>query len=198
MAVVVAAAALAPDEQTMGEGYRILYLHVPVAWLGLFGFMVMAASGMGYLLSRNLAWDEWAHSAGELGWLCCGLTLITGSLWARCAWGVWWTWDPRLTTSLILWLIYAGCFVVRANVPDRHRRARLGGVLAIVGMIDIPLVVMATRWFRGMHPVSPQLETSMRIILILNVCALTLLFLYLLCQRRNHLRHESMFVPATT
>ncbi len=194
MALVLTGAVLAPGEETMGEGYRVLYLHVPVAWLGLLGFVLMSASGAGYLLSRDLGWDHWAHSAGELGWLCCGLTLLTGSLWARCAWGTWWTWDPRLTTSFVLWLIYAGCLLVRSNIPDPHRRARLGGVLAIVGVIDIPLVVMATRWFRGMHPVSPQMESSMRIVLALNVLALTALFVFLLWQRRNQLQ-SSLTMP---
>ena len=195
LTLVFAAAALAPGEQTMGAGYRVLYLHVPVAWLGLLGFIVMSVAGVGYLLSRDLSWDHWAHSAGELGWLCCGLTLLTGSLWAKCAWGTWWTWDPRLTSSFALWLIYAGCLLVRSNIADPHRCARFGSVLAIVGMVDIPLVVMATRWFRGMHPVSPQMEMSMRILLAVNVAALTALFVFLLWQRRNQLRWEDSMSP---
>lgn len=188
MVVVLIAATLAPGEESMGDGYRVLYLHVPVAWLGLLGFVVMSASAAGYLVSRDLRWDHWAQAAGELGWLCCGLTLLTGSLWARSAWGTWWTWDPRLTSSFVLWLIYAGCLLVRANTSDAHFRARLAGVLAIVGMIDIPLVVMATRWFRGMHPVSPEMDSGMRMWLALNVVSLTGLFAFLLWQRRNQLR----------
>ena len=190
MSAVITTAAFAPAEATMGAAYRIVYLHVPVAWLGLLGFVVMAAAGTGYLLSRNLRWDHWAHAAAELGWLSCGLTLVTGSLWARSAWGTWWTWDPRLTSCFVLWLMYAGCLLVRSHVREPHRRARLGGVLALVGVMDIPLVVMATRWFRGMHPVSPEMDASMRIMLEVNVVAFTALFVFLLWQRRYQLCSE--------
>ena len=180
----------APTEQTMGQAQRIVYVHVSVAWLGLLGLLVMAASGTGYLVRRNLAWDHWLQAAGELGWLCCGLTLITGSLWAHEAWGTWWEWDPRLTTSFILWAIYSGILIVRASVEDPHRRARIGAVLAILGTLDTPLVVMATRWFRGLHPVSPQMEPTMRIALLISVIGFSALFATLLVRRRRQLDLE--------
>jgi heme exporter protein C len=180
----------APTEQTMGQAQRIVYVHVSVAWLGLLGLLVMAASGTGYLVRRNLAWDHWLQAAGELGWLCCGLTLITGSLWAHEAWGTWWEWDPRLTTSFILWAIYSGILLVRASVEDPHRRARIGAVLAILGTLDTPLVVMATRWFRGLHPVSPQMEPTMRITLLISVLGFSVLFATLLVRRRGQLDLE--------
>jgi heme exporter protein C len=197
LSVMLIIAMCAPAEATMGDGYRIVYLHVPVAWLGLFGFLVMAGCGVGYLLSRDLRWDHWAHSAAELGWLCCGLTLATGSLWARAAWGAWWIWEPRLTTCFVLWLIYAGCLVIRSSLTDMHQCARLGSVFAIVGAIDIPLVVMATRWFRGMHPVSPEMEGSMRTVLAWNIALFTLWFAVLLWQRRNQLQWESALRSAS-
>ena len=183
---------LAPTEQTMGQAQRIVYVHVSVAWLGLLGLLVMAASGTGYLVRRNLAWDHWLQAAGELGWLCCGLTLITGSLWAHEAWGTWWEWDPRLTTSFILWAIYSGILIVRASVEDPHRRARIGAVLAILGTLDTPLVVMATRWFRGLHPVSPQMEPTMRIALLISVIGFSALFATLLVRRRRQLDLERL------
>ncbi len=182
----------APTEQTMGQAQRIVYVHVSVAWLGLLGLLVMAASGTGYLVRRNLAWDHWLQAAGELGWLCCGLTLITGSLWAHEAWGTWWEWDPRLTTSFILWAIYSGILIVRASVEDPHRRARIGAVLAILGTLDTPLVVMATRWFRGLHPVSPQMEPTMRITLLISVIGFSALFATLLVRRRGQLDLERL------
>ena len=80
---------------------QIVYIHVPVAWLGLLGLLLMAGSGVMYLRTRNRLWDQWSQAAAELGWLCCGLTLATGSLWAHAAWGTWWTWDPRLTSTFI-------------------------------------------------------------------------------------------------
>ena len=127
-AAALAAAVLAiflgaPTEATMGHAQRIVYVHVAVAWLGLLGSCAMGASGAAYLLSRKLAWDHWFQSAAEVGWLCGGLTLLTGSLWARQAWGTWWEWDPRLTASFILWAIYSGILIVRSGLEDAHQRA---------------------------------------------------------------------------
>lgn len=192
---ILAATLIAPAEATMGETYRILYVHVPMAWLGLLAFTLMAAAAVAYLIRRDLKWDHWAHAAAELGWLCCSLTLVTGSIWAHKAWGTWWTWEPRLASAFVLWLIYSGCLMLRANVEDRQRRARLTAVLAIVGMLDIPLVVMATRWFRGIHPVSPELAPSMRVVLLFSVGAFTALFVTLLWRRRSQLRLEGLLAP---
>jgi heme exporter protein C len=177
----------APEEQTMGPSQRIVYIHVSVAWFGLIGYLLAAASSFMYLLRRNIAWDDWAQAAAEVGWVCASLTLATGSLWAHEAWNTWWTWDPRLTTSLILWTIYAGYFVLRSSISDRNRRARVAAVLSIIGALDVPLVVMATRWFRGMHPVSPVMEPSMRVVLLLTAVALTIFFAYLVVFRRMQL-----------
>jgi heme exporter protein C len=192
MTGVIGATLVAPTEATMGDTYRILYLHVPMAWLGLLGFVVMATAGTAYLIRRDLQWDHWAHSAAELGWLCCSLTLLTGSLWAHEAWGTWWTWEPRLASAFVLWLIYSGCLILRASISDAHRRARLVAVLAIVGMLDIPLVVMATRWFRGIHPVSPELAPAMRVVLVLSVIGFTTFFATLLWRRRTQLQLEGL------
>ena len=124
---ILALCLIAPTEGTMGHVQRIVYVHVPVAWLGLLGLPVMAGSGIMYLARRQLAWDHWFQAAGELGWLCCSLTLVTGSLWARRAWGTWWEWDPRLTTYFILWVIYSGILMVRSGLEDPHQRARING-----------------------------------------------------------------------
>ena len=182
---------LAPTEQTMGDAQRVMYVHIGVAWLALVGFVVMAAFGLGYLLSRNLWWDHWSMAACEVGWLCSTLTLVTGSLWAHAAWGTWWTWDPRLVTSFILWAFYSGNLILRSGLEDAHQRARLGAVLAIIGVADVPLVVMATRWFRGIHPVSPEMEPSMRYVLLASVVGLTAIMTLLLVRRRTQLELES-------
>ena len=191
-AAILAIFVFAPAEETMGYAQRILYVNVSVAWLGLLGFVFMAGTGLMYLLRRDLAWDQWSHAAAELGWLCCGLTLVTGSLWARAAWGSWWTWDPRLTTAFILWVIYSGYLMVRASLEDPHRRARIGAVLAIVGVLDIPLVAMATRWFRGIHPVSPEMESPMRAVLLISIVSFSAFFAVLLVRRRAQLCLESL------
>jgi heme exporter protein C len=148
----------------------------------------MAACGVAYLARRNLRWDHAYQAAAELGWLSCGLTLATGSLWAHEAWGTWWVWDPRLTTSFILWLIYSGILLVRAGLDDAHQRARVGAILGVLGVVDIPLVVMATRWFRGLHPVAPRMEPVMRITLLITVVAFTTLFVWLAACRRRQLQ----------
>lgn len=183
---------VAPTEQSMGAAQRIVYVHVGVAWVALAAFMVVAVTGIIYLLSRDLRWDHWALAAAEVGWLCCSLTLATGSLWAHEAWNTWWTWDPRLTTAFILWGIYSGYLVLRSNVEEPHQRARVAAVLAVIGALDIPLVVMATRWFRTMHPVAPTMEPLMRLVLLLSVVAFTALFCVLVVHRREQIRLEGV------
>lgn len=180
----------APTERTMGDAQRIVYVHVPVAWLGLLWMLVTAGCGAAYLVRRNLWWDAWAHSAAEVGWVCCSLTLVTGSLWARSAWGTWWEWDPRLTTAFILWLIYSGVLFARSSVEEPHRRARVGAALAILGSLDIPMVVMATRWFRGLHPMNPEMTPAMRITLLVGVVGWTAAFAWLANLRRKQIGME--------
>jgi heme exporter protein C len=189
---MVAIFCFAPVERTMGEVQRIFYVHVAVAWSGLAALIVSAMMGAIYLFRRDLAWDHWSQAAAELGWLGCALALITGSLWARAAWGIWWTWDPRLTTTFILWLIYTGYFLVRNSFEDAHRQARMGAVLTILGMLDLPLVFMATRWFRGIHPVSPGMEPAMRAVLIISLVGFTAVFGMLLLFRKNQLQQAQM------
>lgn len=191
-AAIVAVFCYAPTELTMGHAQKIVYVHVAVAWLGLLGIVLTAAAGLMYLLRRDLAWDHWSQAAAELGWLCCSLMLITGSLWAHAAWNTWWTWDPRLTTAFVLWAVLSGYLIVRVGLEDPHRRARLSAVLAVVAALDLPLVVMATRWFRGLHPASPQMEPSMRAVLLLSIVAFTLFFALLLVRRRQQLCLESL------
>lgn len=191
-ALVLATSLLAPTEVTMGHVQRIMYVHVPVAWLGLLGLLLMAGTGVAYLLTRNLAWDQWSQAAAELGWLCCGLTLATGSLWAHAAWGTWWTWDPRLTSAFILWMVYSGCLILRTQLDDPQRRGRLSAVFAVIGAIDVPLVIVASHWFRGIHPSSVAMEPAMRMALWFNVVSFTALFGALLAWRRSRLQLQTV------
>lgn len=192
MLVLAAAAAvgLAPTEETMGHSQRVMYVHVAVAWLALLGFVVVAATGLLYLLKRELAWDDWSQAAAEVGWVCSSLTLATGSLWAHAAWGAWWTWDPRLVTSFVLWSLYGGYLLTRGRVDDPHGRARVAAVLAVLGVLDVPLVVMATRWFRALHPVAPTLEPAMRLALLLSFACFAVFATLLVVGRRAQLRLE--------
>jgi heme exporter protein C len=177
----------APTEETMGHVQRIVYFHVSVAWCGLAGSLLMGMFAVIYLVRRDLRWDAWSQAAGELGWLGTTLTLVTGSLWAHEAWGVWWTWEPRLTFSLVLWLIFAGIFLVRSGVEDSSRRARLSAIVAVIGAADTPLVFMATRWFRGVHPVAPEMDPSMRLVLIVALLSFSAFFARLLAFRRRQI-----------
>ena len=181
---------VAPTEETMGQVQRILYIHVSAAWLGLLGFAVMGICALAYLLRRDLVWDQWSCAANEVGWLCSSLTLLTGSLWARSAWGTWWTWDPRLTSMFVLWAIYSSCLIVRRSTDEPHYCARMASTIAVLGLLDLPLVIMATRWFRGIHPVSPQMEPLMKLTLLLNVTAFTLFFGLLFARRQRQLALE--------
>lgn len=191
VAVFAAIFWLAPEEQTMGPVQRIMYVHVAVAWCGLLCSIATAGAGALYLWRRTLVSDQWAQAAAEWGFLCCGLTLATGSLWAHEAWGVWWTWEPRLTSMCVLWTINCGYLLVRANLDEPHRRARVAAVIAILGALDVPLVVMATRWFRGMHPESPSMEPTMRGVLALTVVGFTFLSIGIVARRRGQLGRQS-------
>jgi heme exporter protein C len=191
-AATPAIALVAPTEATMGDAQRIIYLHVPVAWLGLLGLLLTAGAGAMYLRRRTLWWDHWSQAAAELGWLFCGLALVTGSLWARQAWGTWWTWDPRLTSALILWMIFSGCLLLRAQLDDPHQRGRLSAVLAIVGALDVPLVIVAAHWFRGIHPPAAAMDPTMRTVLILSAAGFTALFVLLLICRGRQLHEQAI------
>jgi heme exporter protein C len=158
-----------------------------VAWFGMVSFLGMAISAAFYLRSRDIRWDHWSRAFAEIGWLCCTLTILVGSLWARVAWNSWWTWDPRLTTVFLLWAMYSGYLILAANLEDARQSARFRAVLAIVGALDLPMIVLATRWFRGMHPISPPMEPSMQAILAITITAFSLLFVLLLLRRRAQL-----------
>jgi heme exporter protein C len=187
IAAIMAIFYFASTERTMGDVQRIVYFHVPVAWFGMISLLAMAITGALYLRDRDVWWDHWSQAFAEVGWLCCTLTIILGSLWAKAAWNTWWTWDPRLTAVFLLWAIYSGCLILRSNLEDPQQSARFRAVLAIVGALDLPMIVLATRWFRGMHPVSPQMEPSMRTILAINIAAFTFLFALLILRRRRQL-----------
>ncbi|GAB6057818.1 cytochrome c biogenesis protein CcsA [Desulfonatronum parangueonense] len=142
----------APVELTMGLVQKIFYLHLPLAWWAMLSFFLVFVGSVGVLLRKNDFWDALAGSAAELGVLFSGLALITGSLWARPIWNVWWTWDPRLTTALIMWFVYTGYLILRTSPLPHVKRRTLCAVLGIVAFVDIPLVFFSTRLWRSIHP----------------------------------------------
>ena len=143
----------APDERVMGPVQRIFYFHVPAAIVTFSSVMVLLAASVAYLSTRRAFWDNLSRSATEIGLLFCTVVLITGPIWAKPAWGVWWTWEARLTTTLVLWLILAACLMVRGYAENRDQGARLAAVLGIVAALDVPIIYKAVDWWRGQHPI---------------------------------------------
>ncbi len=142
----------APEEATMGVVQRIFYLHLPVAWWGLICFFLTFCASIGFLARKSQATDQLAASAAEIGLLLCTLALVTGSLWARAAWNTWWTWDPRLSTTLVMWFIYAGYLVLRQSIEGRHKMRMIAAVLGVVAFLNVPLVFLSARMWRSIHP----------------------------------------------
>ncbi len=177
----------APREKTMGDLQRIFYFHVPSGMVGLTAFAINFFASVMYLAKKDRRWDGLALSAAEVGVMFLTIVLVTGPIWAKPVWFVWWTWSPRLTSSLILWLLYVAYLLVRNYVPDPERRAMTSAVFGIVAFVDAPIVWFSIRWWRDIHP-SPMLETgglapSMRPALWTCVAAFMLLMIYLLRRR---------------
>ncbi len=142
---------VAPREATMGEIQRIFYYHVPSAWTSFLCFFANFIASVVYLARRNLKADAFAASTAEVGVVFCTVVLVTGPLWARPVWGIWWTWDARLTTTLVLWLIYVSYLILR-RYSTGQARPTLAAALAIFGFLDVPIVYMSIRWWRTQHP----------------------------------------------
>lgn len=142
----------APTERTMGDVQRIFYFHVPSAMNAALAYLLAALSGAAFLMRRSLIWDQLGRAAVETGTLWATVVIVTGPIWARSAWGTWWTWEPRLTTSLIAWLIFLGAAVVRGVAHNPEQAARLAAVIQIVGFLDLPVVYKSVDWWRGNHP----------------------------------------------
>ena len=181
----------APTDAILGHVQRIFYIHVPIAWVAFLAFSVVFVSSILYLWKRTPFWDALAHSSAEIGLVFATLILVTGTIWMRPVWGVWWTWDPKLTTSVVLWLIYVAYLMLRGYAPTRSQGATYAAVLGIVGFVDVPIVYFAVDWWRSVHPeavVGPlsesgSLDSSMRSVLMFSMLTFTLLFVFLLKER---------------
>ncbi|MCF8563401.1 cytochrome c biogenesis protein CcsA [Alicyclobacillus tolerans] len=141
-----------PPEAQMGNLIRIMYFHVASAWIAFLAFFISFVFAILYLLRRKLVFDRITVSSAEIGLVYTTLTLITGSLWAKPIWNTWWTWDPRLTTTLILWFLYVGYLLLRGTLDGIERRARISSVYAIIAFVDVPIIHFAVEWWRSIHP----------------------------------------------
>ncbi|MGB8645948.1 MAG: cytochrome c biogenesis protein CcsA [Anaerolineae bacterium] len=183
----------APTEAQMGSIQRIFYFHLGADTVGLGAIIVAAVASILYLRSGKAGYDRVALASMELGLVFGLIALLTGMIWARPVWGTWWTWDPRLTTFLILWLIYIAYLMLRATASGDPRMARLAAVFAIVGVADVPLVIIAPRIWRGISPVlfgvndvqqfSFNMEPPMVVALVVSIIGFLMLYVYLLAQR---------------
>ncbi len=190
--------AVAPTDANLGNVQRALYIHVPIAIISLLAFVVVFIGSAMFLRKRNSQWDNMAVAAGEVGFVFASLTLITGILWARPVWNVWWTWEPRLTLTLVLWLIYASYLMVRAFTPNRSKAAVFSAVVGIIGSVDAFLVYFAVQWWRSIHPpqvVGPLAESgslsgTMNMVLMVSFIAFILFTVWLVLERMASLNAE--------
>lgn len=185
-----------PTEIDMGIVQRIFYYHVPLAWIAFLAFFVVFTGSIMYLAKRSTKWDNIASASAEIGLVFISLMLITGSIWAKPAWGVWWIWEPRLTTSLVLWFIYVAYFIVRGYVSGEEKKARFGAVVGIIGFLNVPLVFLSVTLWRTQHPpltiFSGGLEPPMLATLLVCLVAFNFLYFYLLSERSMMKNDEHM------
>lgn len=181
----------APEERVMGAVQKLFYFHVPAAMMTYAAVAVLLGGALAYLWTRDLRWDNLARSATECGVLFCTLVLVTGPIWGRPAWGTWWTWEARLTTTLVLWLLLVAALMVRGYSDNRELGARLASVLGIVAALDVYIIRKAVEWWRGQHPVvfapgeDAGLAPEMRPAFAVSTVAFVLLFGLLLAIRQR-------------
>lgn len=192
----------APTEVLQGLPQRIMYIHVPAVITAYLAIGVVFIGSVLFLWKKDARWDRLAHSAAELAVLFISMTLISGAIWGKPVWGIWWTWDARLTTTLILWFIYVGYLVVRAWAPGA-RGARAAAVIGIVGALDIPLIHWSAILLRTLHPQptvfraeGPLLPASMLPPLFINEAAFLLMFAALLVVRVRQERTLSRLIES--
>ena len=182
---------VAPTDANLGNVQRVFYIHVPIALMSFLAFFIVFVGSVMYLIKRSSRWDSLALAAGEVGVVLVSIALITGVIWAKPVWNVWWTWEPRLTTTLVLWLIYVGYLMVRAYAPNRPKAAVYAAVVGIIGFIDVPIVYYSVQWWRSIHPqqvVGPLAESgslsgSMSMVLLVSSIAFLLFTAWLILER---------------
>ena len=167
--------ALTPEEATMGPVQKIFYFHLPVAINTFVACTVVFVGGVGYLVQRNSWWDDRASAGAKVAVVLCTGVLLTGMLWARGAWGVWWTWSPRLTFSFMLWLLFVVYLIVRASIEGRERRAMISAVYGLIAYLDVPLVYLSARLLPDIHPGNIALAPEMKVTLAICFVPVTML-----------------------
>ncbi len=191
LAVAFALSMVSPADSVQGDLVRIMYVHVPAAWLAYLAFSVTFVGSVGYLISRNLLWDRLAAASAEIGVYFTGLAIALGMIWAKPTWGVWWTWDARLTLTAIMFFVYLGYLALRRTTEDPVVRAGRASVLGVLGAIQIPLVHFSVVWWRTLHqppslvrPDGPAIQDPLMLTaLIIGVVAFTVVYVSLMVKR---------------
>ena len=182
---------VAPTDAVLGHVQRVFYFHVPIAIMSFLAFFVVFLGSLMYLIKRTPKWDAIAHASAEVGVVFVTLALITGIIWARPVWNTWWTWEPRLTTTLILWLIYVAYLMVRSYAPTESKGAIYAAIMGIIGFVDVPIVYYSVVWWRSIHPSpvvgpfaqSDALDGTMALILLYSFITFVFFFAYMVAER---------------
>ena len=182
---------VAPTDSVLGHVQRVFYFHVPIAIMSFLAFFVVFIGSLMYLIKRTPKWDAIAHASAEVGVVFVTLALLTGIIWARPIWNTWWTWEPRLTTTMILWLIYVAYLMVRSYAPSQSKGAIYAAVVGIIGFIDVPIVYYSVVWWRSIHPSpvvgpfaqSDALDGTMALILLYSFITFLFFFAYMVVER---------------
>ena len=190
IAAAYAAFYVAPEERTMGLIQRIFYLHVASAWAGFTAFFICFIANLLYIWKRGEKFDWLSVSSAEVGLTFTTIVLITGPIWAHPVWGIWWTWDARLTSTFVLWLLYASFLVLRTLIEESDRRALLSSLFGVFAFLDVPLVFGAIRWWRTQHPspvilggANSGLDPTMKKVLLFSALAMHVFMAFLIVQR---------------
>ncbi|MFZ4584342.1 MAG: cytochrome c biogenesis protein CcsA [Acidimicrobiia bacterium] len=186
--LAVLALAVVPADAQQGDAQRLMYVHVPTAWLAYLAFGVTTVASLLYLWprTRRATWDRLAGASAEVGVVFTGLTLFLGAVWGKPIWGVWWTWDARLTTTAVLFFLYLGYLALRRIPGTQQQRAKRSAIAALIAFIDVPVVHMSVEWWRTLHQEStvlrpdPQISGSMAFTLVFSVVAFTLVYVWLM------------------
>jgi heme exporter protein C len=192
----------APIEASMREVQKIFYFHVSAGWISFLAIFCVLVYSILFLVRKSREMDTKAAAAAEVGTVFATIVMVTGPIWAKPVWGVWWAWDARLTSMFVLWLIYLGYLMLRRLIEAPEQRARLSAIFGILGAIDVPIVYMSNRWWRTQHP-SPVmaggqgsgLDPQMKIAFFVSLGAFTLLYFYL-WKLRSELENSKEAVEA--
>jgi heme exporter protein C len=197
VAGLVMAFGIAPREITQGNVQRIMYLHVPTVLVAYLAFAVVFVASIVYLWRRDPAADRLAHASAEIGVIFTGITIAAGAIWGKPTWGTWWTWDARLTSVAILFVMYLGYLLLRGMIEDGERAARYSAVLGIIAALDVPLVHFSVYWWRTLHqppsllrPGPASMPQAIVLALVVNIVAFALLYAYFMVKRVGVLRRE--------